>query len=81
MGAWLHWGGVGGLGCRSAGDVTGERGLVPGLTDLVLVVWDVGQLEMLQVRRGGYLASLGLVVWGISLLEMLQVRGVDVWHH
>lgn len=25
-GTWLHWGGVGGLGHQSAGDVTGERG-------------------------------------------------------
>ena len=45
MGARLHWPGVGGLGCQSAGDVTGERGWVLGLTEVGLVVLDVGQLN------------------------------------
>ena len=40
-------------------------------TELGLVVLDVSQMEMLQVRGGRYSTSL---VWDVSQMEMLQVR-------
>ena len=110
VGAWPHWPGVGGLGCRSAGDVTGEKGWVPGFTgvgglghqsagdvtgergrcvaslswgwwsgmSIWLVVWDVSQLELLQVRGGRYSASLSWGWWSLTLISWRCYRCVCV---
>ena len=59
----VHCPGVGGLGCRSDGDVTGERREILSFTELGLVVWGVRQMEMLQVRGGRYSASLSCGWW------------------